>query len=193
MKKTDFERLLLTEDEQLQKLHAIVLKAVAEEKLVSQKLMEFSHEGSNLKGRVADWIAGFGGSWGFIISFIALMITWILLNIYFFKNPFDPYPFILLNLILSTVAALQAPIIMMSQNRKEEKDRRRSVDDYLINLKAEVEIRNMHEKLDLLIAEQMKTLFDIQKEQILLMEEIRRTVKNDKVSPSTNTHNTLAS
>jgi uncharacterized membrane protein len=83
----------------------------------------------------------------------------------------------LLNLLLSTIAALQAPVIMMSQNRKEEKDRQRAINDYLINLKAEVEIRNMHEKLDLLIAEQMKTLFDIQKEQMETMEEIKSAIK----------------
>jgi uncharacterized membrane protein len=92
------------------------------------------------------------------------------INIYLLKKAFDPFPFILLNLFLSALAAVQAPVIMMSQNRKEEKDRRRAINNYLINLKAEIEIRNMHQKLDLLIAEQMKTLFDIQKVQVELME-----------------------
>ena len=182
MKQTDFSKLLKTEDEQLRKLNGIVLKAIEEEKLVSQKLQEFDHSSPGLKSRLADWIAAFGGSWAFILSFIGLMAVWILSNILWYKNAFDPYPFILLNLILSTVAALQAPIIMMSQNRKEEKDRQRALNDYLINLKAEVEIRNLHEKLDLLIAEQMKTLFDIQKEQMAVMEEIRNSIKKENHS-----------
>ena len=177
MRHNDFERLLKTEDEQLKKLNGIVMKAIEEEKLVSAKLLEFDEHSPGWKSRIADKIAGFGGSWGFILSFIGLMGIWIATNVIWYKNSFDPYPFILLNLILSTIAALQAPIIMMSQNRKEEKDRNRAVNDYLINLKAEVEIRNMHEKLDLLIAEQMKTLFDIQKEQMKLMEEIRKSVR----------------
>ncbi|MHA4842853.1 DUF1003 domain-containing protein [Flavitalea antarctica] len=177
MRHNDFERLLRTEDEQLKKLNGIVLKAIAEEKLVSEKLLEFDKGSPGWKSRIADKIAGFGGSWTFVLSFIGLMAVWIIFNIIWYKTSFDPYPFILLNLILSTIAALQAPIIMMSQNRKEEKDRNRAVNDYLINLKAEVEIRNMHEKLDLLIAEQMKTLFDIQKEQMKLMEEIRKSVR----------------
>jgi len=95
----------------------------------------------------------------------------------FLARPFDPYPFILLNLVLSTIAALQAPLIMMSQNRKEEKDRQRAVNDYMINLKSEIEVRNLHGKLDLLITEQMQTLFEIQKTQMALMEDIRKMMK----------------
>jgi len=105
------------------------------------------------------------------------MLLWMGINIYALQKAFDPYPFILLNLILSTIAALQAPVIMMSQNRKEEKDRQRAINDYLVNLKAEVEVRNLHHKMDLLIAEQMKTLFEIQKAQMDLMEEIRSLLK----------------
>ena len=92
------------------------------------------------------------------------------------KSPFDAYPFILLNLVLSTIAALQAPIIMMSQNRKEEKDRERAINDYLVNVKAEIEVRNLHQKLDLLISEQMKTMFEIQKLQMEVLEEIKLEV-----------------
>jgi uncharacterized membrane protein len=176
MKHSDFSRLLKTEDEQLKKLNGIVMKALEEEKLVSQKLLEFDQPNPGFRSRLADGIASFGGSWTFIISFMGLMAVWILANVFWLKSTFDPYPFILLNLILSTIAALQAPVIMMSQNRKEEKDRQRAVNDYLINLQAEVEIRNIHEKLDLLIAEQMKTLFEMQKEQMKLMEEIRKSV-----------------
>src|SRR6187402_2044282 len=114
MKHSDFSRLLKTEDEQLKKLNGIVLKAIEEEKLVSQKLLEFDQSKPGFRSRIADWIAAFGGSWTFILSFIGLMAVWIVINVLWFKNAFDPYPFILLNLILSTIAALQAPIIMMS-------------------------------------------------------------------------------
>jgi uncharacterized membrane protein len=130
-----------------------------------------------LSGRVADKVAAFGGSWKFIIFFLLFMTVWVGLNVYLVKKPFDPYPFILLNLLLSTIAALQAPIILMSQNRKEEKDRQRASNDYLINLKAEIEIRNLHQKLDLLISEQMKSMFEIQKAQVDLMEEIEATLR----------------
>jgi uncharacterized membrane protein len=94
------------------------------------------------------------------------------------RNAFDPYPFILLNLFLSFIAAVQAPIIMMSQNRKEAKDRQRATSDYLVNLKSEIEVRNLHQKIDLLMSEQMQTLFEIQKVQMELMEEIKAVLKN---------------
>ncbi|RFS13767.1 DUF1003 domain-containing protein [Emticicia sp. C21] len=102
--------------------------------------------------RMADKIADFGGSWTFILSFMGFLLIWISFNIYWLSNKgFDPYPFILLNLILSCIAALQAPVIMMSQNRQEEKDRERAKEDLKINQKAEEEIRSLHKKLDLLI------------------------------------------
>ena len=184
MEKQSLEQLLKTENEQLEKLNCIVVKAIEEEKLLSHKLMEFEDVHPPFSSRIADRVASFGGSWKFIIMFLIAMLFWISLNIHWLHKPYDPYPFILLNLILSTVAALQAPVIMMSQNRKEEKDRKRAINDYLINLKAEVEIRNMHEKLDLLIAEQMKTLFDVQKEQMSMMEDIKAAVRKDFVAAS---------
>jgi len=173
MEKKNLEQLLRTEDEQLQKLNTIVVNAIEEEKLLSEKLLEFEEKNPPFTSRLADKVAGFGGSWKFILFFIFLMLVWVAVNIYLLRKPFDPYPFILLNLLLSTIAALQAPIIMMSQNRKEEKDRQRAINDYLVNLKAEIEVRNVHSKLDLLIAEQMKTLFEIQKAQMDTMEEIK--------------------
>ncbi|MBX3101816.1 MAG: DUF1003 domain-containing protein [Bacteroidetes bacterium] len=97
---------------------------------------------------LADRISQFGGSWTFIISFLCFIVIWMFSNIYLLSKPYDPYPFILLNLVLSCVAALQAPVIMMSQNRKEEKDRLRSINDYQVNLKAELEIRELYDKLD---------------------------------------------
>ena len=123
--------------------------------------------------KMADHVATFGGSWTFIISFGFFLFVWILLNTAFLLNKgFDPYPFILLNLILSCIAALQAPIIMMSQNRQEEKDRERSKLDYMINLKSELEIRTLHEKLDHLIIHQQRDLFEIQEIQIEMMKDI---------------------
>jgi len=165
--------LLETENQQQQKLNDIVIRSIEEEKLLSKKLYEFEEQHPSIKDAVADKVASFGGSWTFILFFLFLMIVWMGANVYLLTRPFDPYPFILLNLLLSTMAALQAPIIMMSQNRKEDKDRQRSVNDYLVNLKAEIEVRNLHQKLDLLISEQMKTLFEIQNAQMDLMEQIR--------------------
>lgn len=176
MEKVNLEDLLSSETEHLKKLNQLVLDAIEEEKLISQKLYQFEEERPGLAGRVADKVALFGGSWKFILSFMVLMALWIAANVWLLRNAFDPYPFILLNLLLSTIAALQAPIIMMSQNRKEEKDRQRAINDYLINLKAEIEIRNMHQKLDLLIAEQMKTMFEIQNIQLDMMREIKDKV-----------------
>jgi uncharacterized membrane protein len=174
---TKIKNLLKQEYEQIHKLNEIVHKAVEEEKLLSEKILEFEEKNPPFVSRVADKIASFGGSWKFILSFALFMLLWILLNVYFMKNAFDPFPFILLNLLLSTIAALQAPIIMMSQNRKEEKDRQRAVNDYMVNLKAEIEVRNLHGKIDLLMTEQLKTLFEIQKTQIDLMEDIRSLIK----------------
>lgn len=128
--------------------------------------------------KVADNVAAFGGSWRFIIFFGIFILLWILANIYILANPvFDPYPFILLNLILSCLAALQAPVIMMSQNRQEQKDRERAKKDYMINLKSELEIRMLHEKLDHLIMHQQEELIEIQKVQIEMMNDILTRVK----------------
>jgi uncharacterized membrane protein len=124
---------------------------------------------------LSDQIASFGGSWRFIILFGVILVLWIILNAALLLNRgFDPYPFILLNLILSCLAAMQAPIIMMSQNRAELRDRLRSENDYKINLKAELEIRHLHEKIDHLLRRQYNRLFEIQQIQIELLEEIGR-------------------
>ena len=128
--------------------------------------------------KVADAVAAFGGSWKFIIMFAVFILLWILANIYLLLDKgFDPYPFILLNLILSCLAALQAPVIMMSQNRQEEKDRERAKKDYMINLKSELEIRMLHEKLDHLIMHQQEELIEIQKVQIEMMNDILSRIK----------------
>ncbi|RMA57933.1 DUF1003 domain-containing protein [Ulvibacter antarcticus] len=128
--------------------------------------------------RLADRIASFGGSWKFIIIFGSFIVVWIIINMFFLlSKAFDPYPFILLNLILSCLAALQAPVIMMSQNRQEEKDRARASDDYMINLKSELEIRILHEKIDHLIMHQQEELLTIQQVQVEMMEDIMKQLK----------------
>ena len=105
--------------------------------------------------RAADRIANFAGSWAFIFSFTAVLILWMVGNVLLAKRAFDPYPFILLNLVLSCVAAIQAPLIMMSQNRQEEKDRRRAENDYKVNLKTEIMIEDLHDKMNKIIAKQV--------------------------------------
>lgn len=176
------EDLLITESTHISKLNEIVLDAIEEEKLLSKKLGEFEDKNPGYGGMLADKVAQFAGSWKFIISFVLIMTAWVAVNTLLFSNAFDPFPFILLNLILSTIAAIQAPIIIMSQNRKEEKDRQRAINDYMVNLKSEIEIRNLHQKLDLLIAKQMSTLFELQNVQVEMMKEIKLLLNNNKGS-----------
>lgn len=123
--------------------------------------------------RIADKVAQFGGSWRFIISFFVMMTVWIILNsVLLLKDPFDPYPYILLNLALSMLAAVQAPVILMSQNRQEDRDRMRAENDYQVNLKAELEIRAINEKLDQLIHQQWTHLLEIQQIQMEMIEDL---------------------
>jgi uncharacterized membrane protein len=155
----------------LQRLAELVKEAIQEEQLLTSRLIELEQDSEISFGqKLADKVAEFGGSWVFIIGFFSILTLWIAVNAWFLADkPFDPYPFILLNLVLSCLAAIQAPIIMMSQNRRDEKDRRRARGDYLINLKAELEVRSLHGKIDLLIAEQMGSLFKIQQSQLDLL------------------------
>ncbi len=125
--------------------------------------------------RIADRVAEFGGSWRFIITFASILVLWIIVNTaVLIQRPFDPYPFILLNLVLSCLAALQAPVIMMSQNRQEAKDRLRAEHDYQINLKAELEIRHLSRKLDQLMHHQWLRLLEIKQIQVELADELER-------------------
>jgi uncharacterized membrane protein len=172
-KDAEIKGLLSEENEHIRKLHDIVAETLKKEELIVQNLLnppiEILTTGQNLSDRVAK----FGGSWRFIIWFGAVLTVWIAFNaIAITRLSFDPYPFILMNLILSCIAALQAPVIMMSQNRQEEKDRLRSENDYLINLKAEIQIRSMNQKIDLLLEKQIKTLFETQEKQFGLLQEI---------------------
>lgn len=131
--------------------------------------------------RLADNVAKFGGSWGFIITFTIILVVWMTINvIHLFGVHFDPYPFILLNLFLSCVAAIQAPIIMMSQNRQAERDRVDSENDYKTNMKSEMEIRILHQKLDQLNEVQWPHILDIQKMQIEVLSEIENEIQSLK-------------
>jgi len=188
---TRFKEAYITEflkDEsgQLSQLDLQVLQSFKDNKVISASMDSGASVAASVGERIADKVAEFGGSWTFIISFVVFLLIWIAANAYWFNNKgFDPYPFILLNLILSCVAAFQAPVIMMSQNRQEAKDRERARNDYLINLKAELEIRELHEKIDHLIIRKEQELVGVQRDQVeklefLLkkMEKIEEAFKN---------------
>lgn len=167
------QRYLLQEVGELTELENTVLHALKSHEPITTAIEEDSSDKPTFSQRLADRVASFGGSWSFILSFGGFLFCWVLVNVFILVNkPFDPYPFILLNLILSMLAALQAPVIMMSQNRQEEKDRERSKKDYMINLKSELEIRMLHEKIDHLIIHQQHELLEIQKVQIEMMNDI---------------------
>jgi len=154
-----------------------VVNNLNDSKTLTSQLEDNTNDKITFGQRVADKVATFGGSWTFIISFGGFLFLWIIVNVVLLTTKaFDPYPFILLNLILSCVAALQAPVIMMSQNRQEEKDRERAKKDYMINLKSELEIRILHEKIDHLIMHQQQELLEIQKVQIDMMNELMERV-----------------
>lgn len=170
-------RILKARQEQLDKLHEIVLASIKEEDSIVKGLGEKKVESTSVGQNVSDKVARFGGSWTFIITFLIILFCWISYNAVLPKDQqFDPYPFILMNLVLSCVAALQAPIIMMSQNRQEEKDRERAMNDYMINLKAELELRGLHQKVDLLQEEQLKTLFETQAKQMELLTALEKKI-----------------
>jgi len=171
---------LSNEERELSELERIVLNSVKDQTSLASQVDGDSTVELTLGQRVADKVATFGGSWTFIISFGVFLIIWICVNSFWMAHQsFDPYPFILLNLILSCIAALQAPVIMMSQNRQEEKDRERAKKDYMINLKSELEIRILHEKIDHLIMHQQQELIVMQKVQIDMMSDILRKVEKN--------------
>lgn len=170
------EDLIRRERGELTDLDRQVIDAMTHHEVIARDIEEDIQEGADFGARLADKVASFGGSWTFISIFAAVICVWMLFNVLtlFVAERFDPYPFILLNLALSCLAAVQAPLIMMSQRRQEEKDRQRSQNDYRINLKAELEIRQLHEKLDHLLERQWERLAEIQEVLIEQMEDIRR-------------------
>lgn len=164
---------LIKEVGELTELEKTVLTSVTSKTTLTDKIDGDEDSLLTTGQKIADHVASFGGSWKFIIGFGVFILFWIVLNVFWLMNrSFDPYPFILLNLILSCLAAIQAPVIMMSQNRQEDKDRKRSKNDYMVNLKSELEIRLLHEKIDHLIMHQQQELLEIQKVQIGMMNDI---------------------
>jgi uncharacterized membrane protein len=168
-------QLLERERGELSDLEKQVVESLAREETVSRDVEAAWQHRRTIGERVADAVADFGGSWIFIGIFFAVLVVWMGYNVWAAsRQVFDPYPFILLNLVLSCLAAIQAPIIMMSQNRQEAKDRLRSENDFRVNLKAELEIRHLHEKIDHLINRQWERLAEIQQIQLEIMQDISR-------------------
>lgn len=170
---------LVKEVGELTELEKTVLASLTSNNTLTDKIDGEDKQSLTVGQTIADKVASFGGSWTFIISFGIFISFWISVNIYWLANKgFDPYPFILLNLILSCLAAIQAPVIMMSQNRQEEKDRERAKKDYMINLKSELEIRALHEKIDHFIMDQQQEMLDLQKAQMEMMNDIIKQIEN---------------
>ena len=158
-----------------------VMEAIKNNAILSEIIQDEIEIELTLGQKTADKVALFGGSWTFIIFFFSFMLIWIAINSWFMiQKPFDPFPFILLNLILSCIAAVQAPIIMMSQNRQEQKDRQRSEHDYKINLKAELEIKLLSEKIDHLLVHQNRILLEIQEIQTDYLDDLMREIRKNK-------------
>jgi uncharacterized membrane protein len=173
--------LISKEMGELDEIDHDVLNAVKNNSVLSENITDEIESQLTFGQKVADKIATFGGSWTFIITFFSFILIWLTINIWVLATrPFDPYPFILLNLLLSCLAAIQAPIIMMSQNRQEQKDRQRGEHDYKINLRAELEIRLLNEKIDHLLVNQNKKLLEIQELQTDYLEDLMKELKKSR-------------
>ena len=168
------EEELTTDNGELTALQQQVLQSIKDNDSVIKNINAEFEDKLSFGDRLSDKVAEFGGSWKFIIIFTVVLFVWIIINslVFLLKHPFDPYPYILLNLVLSCVAAIQAPVIMMSQNRQEAKDRMRSEQDFKTNLKAELEIRNMNAKVDELLTHQWQRLLEIQQIQVEMIEQM---------------------
>lgn len=167
------KRLLEDEKGDLSSLEEQVIDSIREQEYVSANVNEQFDRQSTFGDRLSDRLAGFGGSWTFLVTFTVVVVAWMAVNTMLSaRPPFDPYPFILLNLVLSCLAAVQAPVILMSQNRQEDKDRLRSEHDYCVNLKAELEVRLLHTKIDQLLTHQWQRLLEIQELQMEIMAEV---------------------
>ena len=177
--RSEFVHNILSEEKgTLSEFEKEVLDSIVEKDILSKDVDASFETKASWGERLSDKIARFGGSWPFIIIFLLFIVIWMIINIVILTNrSFDPYPFILLNLVLSCIAAIQAPVIMMSQNRQESKDRVRSMHDYQVNLKAEVEIRRLHDKMDHLLKQQGMRMLEIQQIQLDMMEEISKSIK----------------
>lgn len=166
------EEILREEHGEYSDLDREVAESIARQETIAENVEDDFEEHRTLGERFSDNLASFGGSWAFLISFGVVLVVWMAINAAIGEGKaFDPYPFILLNLVLSCLAAVQAPIIMMSQKRQESKDRLRSLNDYQVNLKAELEIRHLHEKMDHLVTRQWQRLAEIQQVQLEMLQE----------------------
>ena len=180
-RKKAISNYLVKENGVLTESENTVLSSLVDNQTITDKIETEESQVLSVGQRVADKVATFGGSWKFIIFFMVFIVIWVSSNIVLLYNEgFDPYPFILLNLLLSCIAALQAPVIMMSQNRQEEKDRERSRKDYMINLKSELEIRTLHEKVDHFIMDQQQELIEMQKTEIDMLKDILQQLEKKK-------------
>lgn len=175
------EELLRDETGEINAIERRVAESLATNETLAKNVEADFAEKRTFGEIVSDHLASFGGSWMFIISFLMLLGVWIAFNVARGSETFDPYPFILLNLVLSCLAAIQAPIIMMSQSRQDKKDRLRSNNDYRVNLKAELEIRHLHEKMDHLVTKQWQRLAEIQQIQLEMLQEMRTRVARKPV------------
>ncbi len=175
------EETLRSEVEKVTSLENEVIEKLQHHELISDNIEDDWEQQYTPGQRVADKVATFGGSWTFILCFCGFILIWIAVNVWaLFSKNFDPYPFILLNLMLSCLAALQAPVIMMSQNRSEQKDRQRAREDYKVNLKSEIEIRTLHEKIDHLIINQQSRLFEVQNIQVEMLHDLMKELREVK-------------
>lgn len=174
--------LIIQERGELAIIDKDVMEAIQNNSILSENIQDEMEAELTTGQKIADEVAAFGGSWTFIITFFSFIVVWMSVNVWVLASkPFDPYPFILLNLILSCLAAIQAPIIMMSQNRQEQKDRQRGEHDYKINLKAELEIKLLSEKIDHLLVHQSKKLLEIQEVQIDYLEDLLKKLKRNEI------------
>jgi uncharacterized membrane protein len=172
--------LIENERGELVALDKEVMEAIKNNSVLSESFEEEKDDAITLGERVADKVAAFGGSWTFIIIFFLFILGWMIINTWMLlRHTFDPFPFILLNLILSCLAAIQAPIIMMSQNRQEQKDRKRGEHDYKVNLKAELEIKLLSEKMDHLLVHQNRRLLEIQEVQTDYLEDLMKEIRKN--------------
>jgi uncharacterized membrane protein len=178
------EDLLKQEHGEFSELDRQVAESISNQDTIAENTEEEFEERRTVGERLSDHLATFGGSWAFLISFGCVLLIWMAINIVQGESrAFDPYPFILLNLVLSCLAAIQAPIIMMSQKRQEAKDRARALNDYRVNLKAELEIRHLHEKIDYLISRQWQRLAEIQQMQLEIMQESQLRGRKPAAAP----------
>ncbi|MGC8491204.1 MAG: DUF1003 domain-containing protein [Syntrophobacteraceae bacterium] len=178
------EEFIAKEKGELTTLEREVVESIKQQDILATNPIEDADAKLTLGQRLADKIADFGGSWVFISIFAAVLVVWMVVNSFLLAaHPFDPYPFILLNLVLSCLAAIQAPIIMMSQNRQEERDRLSATHDYQVNLKAELEIRHLHQKVDHIMSHQWELLVEIQEVQRELLDALRAEKSGKAAAP----------